>query len=124
MPPHHAGNLPNHLFASICSHVRRVGNTKHLYCVSVPEQLSWGVGRMRDLIGNVRYALRQFRSSPVFTVAAVLTLALGVGGTTAIFTLLDVGIVRSLSGEAPGRLFRGGVGGGWCLDGVPADRRG
>src|SRR5437667_12217731 len=44
---------------------------------------------------------RQFRGSPVFTAAAVLTLALGIGGTTAIFTLMDaagtfriVGIVR------------------------------
>ena len=44
---------------------------------------------MQNLLGNLRYAVRQFRLSPVFTAAAVLTLALGIGGTTAIFTLID-----------------------------------
>ncbi len=43
---------------------------------------------MQKLLSNLRYALRQFRRSPVFTAAAVLTLALGIGGTTAIFTLV------------------------------------
>src|ERR1700730_5051255 len=60
---------------------------------------------MRDLIGNVRYALRQFRSSPVFTVAVVLTLALGIGGTTAIFTLIDAVMLRSPPVSDPARLF-------------------
>jgi hypothetical protein len=43
---------------------------------------------MPILPGDVRYALRQFRLSPVFAAAAVVTLALGIGGTTAIFTLI------------------------------------
>jgi hypothetical protein len=38
---------------------------------------------MQNLPGNFQYALRQFRLSPVFTAAAVLTLVLGIGGTTA-----------------------------------------
>src|SRR5881296_171301 len=40
------------------------------------------------LIASIRYALRQFWVSRVFTAAAVGTLALGIGGTTAIFTLI------------------------------------
>ena len=79
---------------------------------------------MRDLIGNVRYALRQFRSSRVFTVAAVLTLALGIGGTTAIFTLIDAVMLRSLPVTDPGRLYRVGEGDDCCVEGGPQDRWG
>jgi predicted permease len=79
---------------------------------------------MRDLIGNIRYALRQFRSSPVFTVAAVLTLALGIGGTTAIFTLIDAVMLRSLPVKDPGRLYRVGEGDECCVEGGPQDRWG
>ena len=43
---------------------------------------------MRQTLDAIRYALRQLRAAPVFTVAALLTLALGIGGTTAIFTLI------------------------------------
>ena len=45
---------------------------------------------MLNLLSHLRYAARQFRGSPVFTAAAVLMLALGIGGTTAIFTLMGV----------------------------------
>src|SRR6266853_5174542 len=79
---------------------------------------------MRDVIGNIRYALRQFRSSPVFTVAAVLTLALGIGGTTAIFTLIDAVMLRSLPVADPGRLYRVGDGDDCCVEGGPQDRWG
>jgi len=57
---------------------------------------------MRDLLGNVRYTLRQFRAAPAFVAAAVLTLALGIGGTTAIFTLVDAVMLRSLPVGIPG----------------------
>ena len=49
-----------------------------------------------ELFRSVRYAARQLRRAPVFTVAAVLTLALGIGGTTAIFTLIHAVMLRSL----------------------------
>src|SRR5256884_2953769 len=79
---------------------------------------------MQILSGNFRYALRQFRMSPVFTAAAVLTLSLGIGGTTAIFTLIDAVMLRSLPVSDPGRLYRVGEGDECCVEGGPQDRWG
>jgi len=61
---------------------------------------------MANPFGDIRYALRQFRRAPVFTIAAILTLALGIGGTTAIFTLIDAVMLRSLPVGDPSRLYR------------------
>src|SRR5207248_7875294 len=77
-----------------------------------------------NLIGAVRHALRQFRQSPVFTAAAVLTLALGIGGTTAIFTLIHAVMLRSLPVSDPSRLYRIGDGDDCCVEGGPQDRWG
>src|SRR5438874_9866582 len=79
---------------------------------------------MRNLLSNIRYALRQFRQSPVFTIAAVLTLALGIGGTTAIFSLIHTVMLRSLPVSDPGRLYRIGDGNDCCVEGGPQDRWG
>jgi len=76
---------------------------------------------MSTLISHLRYALRQFRGSPVFTIAAVLTLALGIGGTTAIFTLMDAVMLRSLPVSDPARLYRIGEGDDCCVEGGPQD---
>jgi predicted permease len=76
---------------------------------------------MQNLPGNLRYALRQFRLSPVFTAAAVLTLALGIGGTTAIFTLIHAVMLRSLPVSDPGKLYRVGEGDDCCVEGGPQD---
>ncbi|HTW47688.1 MAG TPA: ABC transporter permease [Acidobacteriaceae bacterium] len=61
-------------------------------------------GFWRDL----RHALRQLRESPVFTVTAVVTLALGIGATTAIFTLVEQVMLRSLPVAKPPELWRVG----------------
>jgi predicted permease len=79
---------------------------------------------MSNLLSNVRYALRQFRLSPIFTIAAVLTLALGIGGTTAIFTLIHAVMLRSLPVADPGRLYRVGSGDECCVEGGPQDKWG
>ena len=79
---------------------------------------------MSSLPGNFRYALRQFRLAPVFTAAAVLTLALGIGGTTAIFTLIHAVMLRSLPVSDPGKLYRVGTGDDCCVEGGPQDEWG
>jgi len=79
---------------------------------------------MRILPGSLRYALRQFHLSPVFTAAAVLTLALGIGGTTAIFTLIHAVMLRSLPVSDPSRLYRVGDGDDCCVNGGPQDQWG
>lgn len=79
---------------------------------------------MQDWFGNIRYSIRQFRLAPVFSTAAVLTLALGIGGTTAIFTLIDAVMLRSLPVSDPGRLYRVGEGDDCCVEGGPQDRWG
>ena len=53
---------------------------------------------------NLRYALRQLRRSPLFTAAAVVSLALGIGATTAIFTLIDRILLRPLPVADPHQL--------------------
>src|SRR5512136_1511905 len=79
---------------------------------------------MQNALGNMRYALRQFRMSPVFAATVILTLALGIGGTTAIFTLVHAVMLRSLPVADPGRLYRVGDGSDCCVEGGPQDRWG
>jgi predicted permease len=79
---------------------------------------------MKKSFGSLRYAVRQFRRSPVFTATAVLTLALGIGGTTAIFTLIHEVMLRSLPVKDPGMLYRIGEGDECCVEGGPQGRWG
>jgi putative ABC transport system permease protein len=59
---------------------------------------------MNSLMQDLRFSLRQIRRSPGFMVTAVLTLALGVGANTAIFSLLNQALLRSLPVHAPEQL--------------------
>ncbi len=66
---------------------------------------------------DIRYALRQFVNAPVFTATAVLTLALGIGATTAIFTLVHAVLLNSLPVAKPSELYRVGDVENCCVNG-------
>ena len=58
------------------------------------------------LIQDIRYALRSFVRAPGFTLVALVTLALGIGGTTAIFSIVDGVLLRPLPYSNPGHILR------------------
>jgi predicted permease len=63
------------------------------------------VSFVEDLVRDVRYTVRSFAKSPVFAAVVVLTLALGIGANTAIFTLVHGVLLRPLDYPKPGQLM-------------------
>ncbi len=79
---------------------------------------------MQTLRQDIAYALRQMRQSPVFTLTAMLTLALGIGATTAIFSLIHTVMLKSLPVVDPASLYRIGDGDDCCVEGSPQENWG
>ncbi len=79
---------------------------------------------MQTLRQDIAYALRQMRQSPIFTLTAMLTLALGIGATTAIFSLIHTVMLKSLPVVDPASLYRIGAGSDCCVEGSPQDEWG
>ena len=72
---------------------------------------------MGSILQDVRYGFRRLRRSPGFATTAILTLALGIGATTAIFTLAYQVILKSLSVDHPDQLYKVGKEIECCVDG-------
>ena len=65
-----------------------------------------GLPAMETLIQDARYALRRLRMAPAFSIATVLTISLGIGATTSIFTLVHAVLLKPLPVPNPGELYR------------------
>jgi hypothetical protein len=59
---------------------------------------------VNDLLSDLRYAIRQLRKRPGFALVCVLTLALGIGANTAVFSVMNAVLLKSLPVADPGRL--------------------
>ncbi len=65
-----------------------------------------GLPLLETLLQDTHYAIRRLRKSPAFTVTTILTLALGIGATTSIFTLVHAVLLKSLAVSNPRDLYR------------------
>jgi predicted permease len=89
--------------AARASVMREFGNVPMIADVTRDQ---WGWLRLELLMQDVRYTLRQLLKSPGFTLTVVITLALGIGANTAVFTLVQGIFLRSLPVADPSGLYR------------------
>jgi predicted permease len=81
--------------------LRRFGNVTQ---AQERSREAWGWPWLETIVQDLRYGLRQLRRNPGFTAVAVLTLALGIGANTAIFSLIDAVMLKSLPVKNPEQL--------------------
>jgi hypothetical protein len=89
---------------------RRFGNPT---LVRERSYTSWGWSWLEGLLQDMLYGVRLMLHSPGITIVALLSLALGIGANTAIFSLMDAVMLRSLPVKDPGKLLLLGTGDVW-----------
>src|SRR6202789_4408643 len=70
------------------------------------QRLGWWIS---TVVQDIRYALRGFRRNPLFTISVLVTLALGIGATTAVFSVVDRILFRPLPYTDAGRIVSLGI---------------
>src|SRR5215467_6483080 len=70
---------------------------------------AWAFPRIENLLQDVRYGARALRRSPAFTLTAIILLALGIGATSGVFSVVDRLLFRSLPFRNSGQLFSIGI---------------
>jgi putative ABC transport system permease protein len=98
---HAAHGALSHEDASAVAH-RQLGNLTYY---KEEARRAAGLAVLDDVRSDMRFALRSFRRTPGFTVVAVLTLAVGIGANTAIFSAVDALLLRPLPFPEPDRLM-------------------
>ena len=92
MPPHEARHMAVRAFGGVTQRMEECRDVRRL-------------GWVDDISRDVRYAMRILRCAPGFAAAAILTLALGIGGTVAVFTVASNVLLQPLPYPDPERLF-------------------
>ena len=85
---------------------RQFGNTGHVYEETRRMHVSTWI---ETILQDIRHALRSFRRTPAFTLAAVFAIALGIGATSAVFSVVDRILFRSLPYAHPNQLVSVGL---------------
>lgn len=96
-PPREAYHAANRLFGNVTG-------------LREQSHMAWGWQRLENFLHDIRYGCRTMLRTPVVTAIAVLSLALGIGANTAIFSLLNAIMLRELPVENPRQLVLFGEG--------------
>ena len=81
------------------------GELGNLTLAAEDARAQWGWTRLEQVLQDLRFALRTFRKSPAFTAAAILSLAIGIGATTSLFTLINTLLWKLLPVRDPAHLL-------------------